>query len=75
VGSLAPLAELPHGYLLAASDPATYAYLEPLLRAELAAVGASVLSSGCRRAARSRARRTPRSAAVFAGHVRRVAGW
>ena len=30
--ALAPLAELPHGYLLAESDPATYAYLAPLLR-------------------------------------------
>ncbi len=37
--TFAPLAELPHGYLLAPSDPGTYAYLEPLLRAERAAVG------------------------------------
>ncbi len=36
---LAPLAELPHGYLMSPSDPQTYAYLEPLLRAELAAAG------------------------------------
>ena len=34
---LAPLAELPHGYLLAESDPGTYAYLEPLVRGVLAA--------------------------------------
>jgi hypothetical protein len=70
----AGLAELPHGYLLAESDPATYAYLAPLLRAELAAadrppffhVGADEpldLGRG----------RTPRSAAVFAAHVNRVA--
>jgi len=32
---LAPLAELPHGYLVTASDPATYRYLEPLVKSVL----------------------------------------
>jgi hexosaminidase len=72
--SLAPLAELPHGYLLAASDPGTYAYLEPLLRAELAAVGrVPFFHLGADEPIDLGRGRTPRNAAVFAGHVRRVA--
>jgi hexosaminidase len=70
---LAPLAELPHGYLLAASDPQTYAYLEPLLRAELAAVGRvpffHVGADEPLDLGRGRTARTPQ---VFAEHVRRV---
>jgi hexosaminidase len=73
---LAPLAELPHGYLLAESDPATYAYLEPLVKGVVAAtqpvpfvhVGADEpidLGRG----------RTPRTAKVFAEHVKRVAAF
>ena len=73
---LAPLAELPHGYLLAESDPATYAYLEPLVKGVVAAtkpvpfvhVGADEpidLGRG----------RTPRTAQVFADHVKRVAAF
>ena len=72
--SLAPLAELPHGYLLAASDPATYAYLEPLLRAELAAAGpVPFFHLGADEPLDLGRGRTPRTAATFAGHVRRVA--
>jgi hypothetical protein len=73
---LAPLAELPHGYLLAESDPATYAYLEPLVKGVVAAtrpvpfvhVGADEpidLGRG----------RTPRTPQVFAEHVKRVAAF
>jgi len=73
---LAPLAELPHGYLLAESDPATYAYLEPLVKGVVAAtkpvpfvhVGADEpidLGRG----------RTPRTPQVFADHVKRVAAF
>nr|MDQ6925179.1 family 20 glycosylhydrolase [Candidatus Eremiobacteraeota bacterium] len=73
---LAPLAELPHGYLLAQSDPATYAYLEPLVKGVVAAtrpvpfvhVGADEpidLGRG----------RTPRTPQVFADHVKRVAAF
>jgi len=36
--TFAPLAELPHGYLMDASNPQTQAYLEPLVRGELDAV-------------------------------------
>ncbi len=73
---LAPLGELPHGYLLSESDPATYAYLEPLVKSVVAAtrpvpfvhVGADEpidLGRG----------RTPRTPQVFADHVKRVAAF
>jgi hexosaminidase len=71
--ALAPLAELPHGYLLAESDPATYAYLTPLLRAEMAAVGATpFFHVGADEPLDLGRGRTPRSAQVFAAHVNRV---
>ena len=71
--TLAPLGELPHGYLLAESDPATYAYLEPLLRAELAAAGATpFFHVGADEPLDLGRGRTQRSAAVFAAHVKRV---
>jgi hexosaminidase len=71
--ALAPLAELPHGYLLAASDPATYAYLEPLLRAELAAVGPTpFFHIGADEPIDLGRGRTPRTAQVFATHVNRL---
>ena len=74
------LAELPHGYLMNAGDPQTYAYLEPLLRSELRAVegtpffhiGADEpvdLGRGLSQAAIAR-EGTP---AVFAAHVNRLA--
>ena len=72
--ALAPLAELPHGYLLAESDPRTYAYLEPLLRAELAAAGATpFFHVGADEPLDLGRGRTARSAQVFAAHVNRVA--
>ncbi len=72
--ALAPLAELPHGYLLAESDPGTYAYLAPLLRAELAAVGPTpFFHVGADEPLDLGRGRTPRSAQVFADHVNRVA--
>ena len=71
---LAPLAELPHGYLIAASDPGTYAYLEPLLRAELAAAApVPFFHVGVDEPIDLGRGRTPRTAQAFAGHVRRVA--
>ncbi|GAC1598133.1 MAG: hypothetical protein NVS3B28_30080 [Candidatus Velthaea sp.] len=71
---LAPLAELPHGYLLAESDPRTYAYLEPLLRAELAATGpVPFFHVGADEPLDLGRGRTPRTPQVFADHVKRVA--
>jgi hypothetical protein len=71
----APLAELPHGYLLAASDPDTYAYLAPLIHAELAAVGPGVpfFHIGADEPLDLGRGRTPRTPQVFADHVTRVA--
>ena len=72
--TLAPLAELPHGYLLAESDPATYAYLAPLLRAERAASdNPPFFHLGADEPLDLGRGRTPRTAQVFADHVRRVA--
>jgi hypothetical protein len=72
--ALAPLAELPHGYLLAASDPGTYAYLAPLIRAELAAAGrVPFFHIGADEPIDLGRGRTPRTPQVFAGHVTRVA--
>ena len=71
--TLAPLAELPHGYLLAESDPRTYAYLEPLLRAELAAAGPTpFFHVGADEPLDLGRGRTPRTPQVFAAHVNRV---
>jgi hypothetical protein len=71
---LAPLAELPHGYLLSPSDPATSAYLAPLIHAELAAVGpVPFFHIGADEPIDLGRGRTPRTPQVFAGHVTRVA--
>jgi hypothetical protein len=72
---LAPLAELPHGYLLAESDPGTYAYLAPMIRAELAAAGPGVpfFHIGADEPLDLGRGRTPRTPQVFADHVTRVA--
>jgi len=71
---LAPLAELPHGYLLSPSDPATSAYLAPLIQAELAAVGpVPFFHIGADEPIDLGRGRTPRTPQVFAGHVTRVA--
>ncbi len=71
---LGGLAELPHGYLLSPSDPGTYAYLEPLLRAELAAAGpVPFFHIGSDEPLDLGRGRTPRTAQVFAAHVTRLA--
>ncbi|GAC1412850.1 MAG: hypothetical protein NVSMB64_23070 [Candidatus Velthaea sp.] len=71
---LASLAELPHGYLLNPSDPGTYAYLEPLLRAELAATEpAPFFHIGADEPLDLGRGRTPRTAQAFADHVNRLA--
>jgi hypothetical protein len=71
---LAPLAELPHGYLLAESDPATYAYLAPLIRAEAsAAAPMPFFHLGADEPIDLGRGRTPRTPQTFADHVTRVA--
>jgi hypothetical protein len=71
---LADLAELPHGYLLAPSDPATYAYLEPLLRSELGALAhPPFFHIGADEPIDLGRGRTPRTPQVFADHVNRIA--
>jgi hypothetical protein len=70
---LAGLAELPHGYLMSPGDPATYAYLEPLLRAEAAAVGpVPFFHLGADEPIDLGRGRTPRTAQAFAAHVARL---
>jgi len=70
--ALAPLAELPHGYLVAESDPRTYAYLERLIKAELAATNADFFHLGSDEPIDLGRGRTPRTAQAFADHVKRV---
>jgi len=71
---LASLAELPHGYLLAQSDPATYAYLEPLLRLELgAAQRPPFFHIGVDEPIDLGRGRTPRTAQTIADHITRLA--
>jgi hexosaminidase len=73
---LAPLAELPHGYLTAESDPATYRYLEPLLKSVAAATKpAPFVHVGADEPIDLGRGRTPRTAQAFADHVKRVAGF
>jgi hypothetical protein len=70
---LAGLAELPHGYLMSPSEPATYAYLEPLLHAELAAAGPTpFFHIGADEPLDLGRGRTPRTAQVFAAYVNRL---
>jgi hexosaminidase len=72
----APLAELPHGYLLAESDPRTYQYLEPLVRSVAeAAKPVPFVHIGADEPIDLGRGRTPRTAQVFADHVKRVAGF
>ena len=71
--ALAPLADLPHGYLVAASDAQTYAYVDPLVRAEARAVMPRFFHLGADEPIDLGRGRTPRTAQVFADHVRRVA--
>ncbi len=73
--ALAPLAELPHGYLLAESDPRTYRYLIPLIKSVVAAVKpVPFVHLGADEPIDLGRGRTPRTAQVFADHVTRVAG-
>jgi hypothetical protein len=73
---LAPLAELPHGYLLAQSDPRTYAYLEPLVKSVVAATApVPFVHLGADEPIDLGRGRTPRTAQAFAGHVTRVASY
>ncbi len=68
--ALAPLGELPHGYLMAESDPLTYRYLEPLLRSVVAAVKpVPFVHLGADEPVDLGRGRTPRTAQVFADHV------
>lgn len=74
--ALAGRAELPHGFLLAQSDPATYTYLEPLLSAEFAAAGhPPFLHIGADEPIDLGRGRTPRTPEVFAAHVDRLGGY
>jgi hypothetical protein len=74
--ALAPLAELPHGYLAAQSDPRTYAYLEPLVRSVVEATKpAPFVHVGSDEPIDLGRGRTPRTAQVFADHVNRVASF
>ncbi|BDE05087.1 hypothetical protein WPS_03630 [Vulcanimicrobium alpinum] len=70
----APLAELPHGYLLAESDPRTYTYLAPLVRGVAgAAMPVPFVHLGADEPLDLGRGRTPRTPQVFADHVNRVA--
>jgi len=73
---LAPLAELPHGYLLAESDPRTYAYLEPLVKSVTAAAKpVPFVHLGSDEPIDLGRGRTPRTAQVFADHVTRISSF
>ncbi|MBV8644262.1 MAG: family 20 glycosylhydrolase, partial [Candidatus Eremiobacteraeota bacterium] len=71
--ALAPLAELPHGYLLAESDPRTYAYLEPLVKSVVEAAKPTPFvhlgSDEPIDLGRGRTARTPQTFAVHVNHV------
>ncbi|GAC1659954.1 MAG: hypothetical protein NVS4B13_06550 [Candidatus Elarobacter sp.] len=70
---LAPLAELPHGYLLAESDAQTYQYLGPLVKSVVdAARPVLFVHVGSDEPIDLGRGRTPRTAQVFADHVARV---
>jgi hypothetical protein len=72
--ALAPMAELPHGYLVAESDPRTYRYLEPLIKSIVAAVKpVPFVHLGADEPIDLGRGRTPRTAQAFADHVTRVA--
>jgi hypothetical protein len=74
--TFAPLAELPHGYLLAGSDPRTYDYLRPLIQS-IAAAAAPVpfFHLGADEPIDLGRGRTPRTPQTFATHVTRVASF
>jgi hexosaminidase len=73
---LAPLAELPHGYLVSESDPRTYAYLGPLIREVLDATKpVPFFHLGSDEPIDLGRGRTPRTAQVYADHVKRAASF
>ncbi len=73
---LAPLAELPHGYLVSESDPKTYAYLGPLIHEVLDATKpAPFFHLGSDEPIDLGRGRTPRTPQVFADHVKRAAAF
>ena len=73
---LAPLAELPHGYLLAESDRETYDYLGPLMKSVVEATKPiPFFHLGADEPIDLGRGRTPRTAQVFADHVKRVASF
>jgi len=73
---LAPLAELPHGFLLAQSDRRTYAYLEPLVKSAVeAAKPVPFVHLGADEPIDLGRGRTPRTPQAFAEHVKRVAAF
>jgi len=72
--ALAPLAELPHGYLMAESDPRAYAYLGPLIRSIVTAVKpVPFVHLGADEPVDLGRGRTPRTAQAFADHVTHAA--
>jgi hexosaminidase len=72
----APLAELPHGYLLSATEPRTYAYLGPLVRSVLAATKPTpFVHLGADEPIDLGRGRTPRTPQVYAEHVKRIAAF
>ncbi len=72
----APLAELPHGYLLSPTEFLTYAYLHGLITSEIAATAPTpFVHIGADEPIDLGRGRTPRTAQVFATHVARVAAF
>ena len=72
--ALAPLAELPHGYLMSGSDPTTYRYLEPLIKSVVNAVKpVPFFHIGADEPVDLGRGRTARTAQAFADHVTHVA--
>ncbi len=73
---LAPLAELPHGYLISESDPRTYDYLRGVVAEALAATTPTpFINIGADEPIDLGQGRTPRTPQVFADHVKRVASF
>jgi len=72
--TFASMAETPHGYLVAQSDPLTYGYLDRLLRAEALAAGpVPFFHLGVDEPIDLGRGRTPRTPQVIADHIKHVA--
>jgi hypothetical protein len=72
--ALAPLAELPHGYLMSESDPTTYRYLDPLIKSIVDAVKpVPFVHLGADEPVDLGRGRTARTPQAFADHVTHVA--